>query len=373
MTARKNIPRELKLVLAGIKQDHQQFIELAADSNINWKYFIELGRHHRVFPLLYKFLKANAYSFVPALVQDTLKKLMIEYTFHDEWLRTALKELISILNREQIHYALLKGPMLGETLYGHSALRPSKDIDILVEQKYVEKIIFLLEEKGYVAEEKNSYNLERVFKREHHISLGREKVEIELHWTLMSSKYRVFKSITTEDILTRAVSGKFEGLPVYILKPEDELTYLITHGSTHHWARLRWLNDIVLYLQHYQNLDYNQVIENFKNNGMLHSYFQTLLLIEYLYGNDKVAGILQNEDISFNSRCLYHLTFPYLISTKDMLEYHPLSARYYKKLLYILLMLPNNKERINYIRYQFSANNGETRPNFLKHFQRAFK
>lgn len=368
---------ELNLLLACVKQEEQRFCALTDAHATDWQYFLALTRHHRLFPLVHEFLKTKENIDIPAFVRESVKLQMIDYSFRDEEIKAALKESAAILNGRGISYCLLKGPVLGQRLYGNSALRPSKDLDILVEQENIADVIVWLQELGFEVEEKyrklKGSEWEAVFKREHHLKLYNGKILIELHWRLIGSKHPVFAGFETKTLLERAVRREFEGIAVFTLSPEDEFVYLVTHGSVHYWFRLRWLHDIVLYLERFPDLNFDRVQANFTGNGMLQSFHQALLLIGYLYGEDKVRRLYRPEEITFGSRRLFALTFSYLNSTRDMLEYHPLTGGYYKKILYVFWLLPHNKSRLQYLKYQFSIHSGEAVPHLFTHFRRVFK
>lgn len=371
------ITPELNLLLACVKQEGHRFRTLADAHPADWQYFLALTRHHRLFPLVHEFVTTKENIDIPAFVRESLKIQMIEYSFRDEEIKAALKKCALILNGRGISYCLLKGPVLGQRLYGNSALRPSKDLDILVEQENIADVIVWLRELGFEVE-KNYRKLkgaewEAVFKREHHLKLFDEKILIELHWRLMSSKHPVFAGFETKTLLERAIRREFEGIAVFTLSPEDELVYLVTHGSVHYWFRLRWLHDIVLYLEKFPGLNFDVVKESFARNGMMQSFYQALLLIRYLYGEDKVRRLYRPEEITSGSRRLFELTFSYLNSTRDMLEYHPFTGGYYKKILYVFWLLPHNKSRLQYLKYQFSIPSGEAVPRLFTHFRRVFK
>jgi len=367
----------LDLLLVCLQQDDVRFNSMISEPSLNWQYFIDLAIHHRVFPLIYKYFKTKETDYIPSSVRETLKWHVIDYSFQDEAIKAALQEIAVTLNHQAINYCLLKGPVLGQILYGNSALRPSKDLDILIGQEHVGAVINLLEGLGFEVEKVfkalKVADWEAFFKREYHISLYKGRVMVELHWRLMSSKHPVVDGFRTDTLLRQTVARDYEGITVSTLRPEDEFVYLVIHGAVHCWFRLRWLNDIVRYLEKCPDLNFELVREGFMKNQMQNSFYQLLLLISRLYGEDKVKKIIRPEEITFSSRRLYEITFPFLKSTKDTSEYHPLSAGYYKKLLYVFWLLPHNQSRLQFLKYQLSINSGESMPRLFIHFRRIFK
>ena len=214
---------------------------------------------------------------------------------------------------------------------------------------------------------------EFVLRRYHHVALSDGKVMLELHWRLKSSKYQIFDDCDTEAVMEQAVSKVFEGCRINTLKPEEEFMHLLVHGSVHYWSRLKWLNDIVLYLEKYPDLNVQSIKERFSSDNLLNSYYQTLLLISRLYGEDKVEGIISPKDITFGGRVLSNLTYPFLLSTKPIQEYSPFDPSYYRKMLYIWFLLPGNSRRIAFLKYQLLPAVGRRIPYVLTHFGRSKK
>ncbi|MEH7302885.1 Renal dipeptidase, partial [Neobacillus drentensis] len=73
-----NFSNELKLLLGILRMDkdyiEQPLIE-EMFKDIDWRLFIELVKHHRVYPIIYKKIKNIGKNAIPSNVQKTLYEL----------------------------------------------------------------------------------------------------------------------------------------------------------------------------------------------------------------------------------------------------------------------------------------------------------
>lgn len=342
------IRAELQLLLAAMTQDQELFSRLSQNHAVDWDDFIQLSIQHRVYPLIYQTLKTISPDYVPAAVKERLKKLVIEYSFCDDYLRCRLKEIAKCLQTSAIKYCLLKGPVLGDRLYGSSALRPSKDLDILVMPEDVVGVTRLLQKLGFKLEktipEGDDSNLKRVLKCQQHLQLYDGKSEIELHWRLFHPKYGARPQFNTARLLQHTVNHDLDGVLVPTLPPDDELLYLILHGASHYWYRLRWLHDIFLYSEIYPDMNWIKVGERLAEVGQHRVWGQTVLLIRRFYGKSLIDSWgPDNKNTAVGSRHLYNLTLPFIADTQNDLTYHPWQKNFYLKMLYVMALKPDFK------------------------------
>lgn len=154
-----------------------------------------------------------------------------------------------ILNKENIWFLNLKGPLLSQRIYGDPTYRAFRDFDILVRTEDVNRTIQLLKSHGYQSpgfewpntKKKQEITLHFINQLEMiHPETG---VMFEVHWKLFST--RIAKPDTVERLFRENIeSVEFGGETLNQLSPEFELFYLIVHGGNHAWFRLKWLMDI---------------------------------------------------------------------------------------------------------------------------------
>lgn len=188
-------------------------------------------------------------------------------------------ELVKITQKffeRGIPFLLLKGPVLGERLYGDVAKRTSRDLDILVSLQDIDRAANALKELGYQTKYFNQYTpkqMKHIYQQGHHFDFwNSEGTEIELHWRVSETL-----NITLEYLWENRKEVIFAGSPILIPGEIEELSCLIHHGIGHGFHRMKWLIDIVeLLKQGY--LDWNKIIEYASKMRILNELFSGILL-----------------------------------------------------------------------------------------------
>lgn len=256
--------------------DKQKFKE------INWKLFMNLIGHHRVYPSIYKKLKqlTTDYEWIPKYIYENLHRDYQINTFKMLQLSGEMEIICKLLNKSRIRTIFLKGPVLAADLYGDVSLRTSCDLDILISINDLNKTEELLLLQGY---EKNDY-IQTVLGdwkwRHHHITFIHpiKNIKLEIHWRLSPGPSMEPRFL---DLWNRRRRSTLTNYPVYLLGKEDLFLFLITHGARHGWSRIRWLEDIDKILR--QSMDWGQI------KNQLHKYQyskmggQALILAKLLF------------------------------------------------------------------------------------------
>lgn len=238
-----SVPQELQLLLLLMAGNNESILLDCDYSEIDWDYFLELTRHHRLYPIAYVKLNKLKTDRIPS---DVLKVLQREYkknTFRMLQLCVEMEYAVTILNDCGIDALVLKGPVLSESLYGDVSLRTSKDIDILISIEQLDQARQVMTEFGYEFKE-NLPPIGSEWKwRWHHLSCTHPQrgIEIEIHWRLSHDSGN---EPSFAELWDRKRRSPLTKSPVYFLGKEDLFLYLVTHGARHGWFRLRWLVDI---------------------------------------------------------------------------------------------------------------------------------
>lgn len=269
--------KELKFllyILSGSPKSEQYLEQDIID--MDWKLFTKLVLHHRVHPTVYLQVKEHHYSLIPPHV---LKFLHTHY--HNNMLRMLhlsreMSRICDELSGSGIRTLMLKGPVLGEQLYGNMAHRVSKDLDILVDADDVEKVEQILQQLGYEAKDKPI--LGNWKKKSHHLSFYHKEhaAQVEIHWRL-NPHYS--KNYSFDQLWDRKRPTVLSGQTFFQLGDEDLFSYLIDHGARHGWFRLRWLLDIDILLE---KLDTNKITAHIQRYGGEAYAGQALILLEVL-------------------------------------------------------------------------------------------
>ncbi|MFP3727348.1 nucleotidyltransferase family protein [Priestia filamentosa] len=234
------LPRELKVMLTIL--NHREG-NLVLEQNIDWDYFLQLVKHHRIYPLVYAKLGELRDPAVPPFVMEVLKREYQKNTFSMLHLSAEMERVSKLFSEQNIKLLFLKGPPIAQDIYGDISLRTSKDLDVLIQFEDLKKAEDVLIELGYEREDR-FFSLMNEWKwLEHHIVYfhPQKKIQVEIHWR---SQPFPIKQPTFNELWKKRRKSELTSSPVYFLGEEDLFIFLIAHGTRHGWFRLRWLADV---------------------------------------------------------------------------------------------------------------------------------
>jgi hypothetical protein len=275
-------PKELTLLLSLMKMENGESILLNNKdwlNDIDWDQFLQLARHHRIYPVLYRKLKAMDQTWIPQHVAQTLRRDYQVNTFQMLHLSAEMEYLCMQFSESNIRSLVLKGPVLAADLYGDISLRTSGDLDILVSIHDLDRVEELLIRIGYAKDEYIQTVLNDWKWRHHHITFFhfQKGTKIEIHWRLGPGPG---KEPGYSELWERKRKSTITNNPVYYLGKEDLFLFLVSHGARHGWSRLRWLADIDQISR--QNLNYTNLHQLLKRYQLLHIGAQALILASKL-------------------------------------------------------------------------------------------
>lgn len=241
----EELSEELKLLLKLLQSDaasEDKVGEPEISAGIDWKAFIRLAVHHRIFPYIYPRMSLLG----PGVPPEVIQVLQAEYrrnTVQMLRLCAEMRKLADELAAADIRALFLKGPVLAQELYGDLSLRTSRDLDFVVPITGLEKAEALLVSQGYVKEEEFESILGDWKWRQHHTTFNHpeRKITAEIHWRMNPAP-----SIEPgfDELWERRRTSASLGRNIHFLGDEDLFLYLAAHGARHGWSRLRWLLDI---------------------------------------------------------------------------------------------------------------------------------
>ncbi|MFD4817507.1 nucleotidyltransferase domain-containing protein [Peribacillus butanolivorans] len=237
------LPKELKLLLELMKAENEiESIQEEIYLDIDWGIFLQLAKHHRVFPIIYSKISKINNKLIPSHVVQILYQEYKMNTMKMLHLSGEMEKISKMFTENHISVLFLKGPVIAADIYGDISLRTSKDLDILISKKSFKKAEKLLLNYGYEREEDSNTFGGWKWKKHHDAFFHPEKkIQIEIHWRLHPAPT---KEPSFNELWERKRLSELTGYPVYFLGKEDLLLYLVAHGSRHGWFRLRWLADI---------------------------------------------------------------------------------------------------------------------------------
>ncbi|NOV00218.1 nucleotidyltransferase domain-containing protein [Paenibacillus planticolens] len=325
--------KELSLLLSFMRNDPAEITE------IDWDKFLELARHHRVYSILYNYLRKVDHVRIPPQVRQTLKKEYQSNTFDMLRLSAQMEELCKLFSDTDIRAIVLKGPVLAADLYGDLSLRTSRDLDILIPIQDLDQAEELLKGQGYVKEEEYKTILNDWKWRHHHVTYIHKNtgVTLEIHWRLGPGPG---KEPGFDELWDRKRISTLTSNPVYYLGREDLFLFLASHGARHGWSRLRWLADIDRIAR--QHFDFPRLHQLLKKNRQLHLGAQALILSQQLLHTPLTVDL---ESITVSKRAK-RLASDAIFYIGQMVNLHtpPLPehvSKYHKRHLFSLMPTPH--------------------------------
>jgi hypothetical protein len=176
--------------------------------------------------------------------QNTQEEVMSSLAKVGEFLK-----ITDAFKEAKLPFISLKGPLLSYKIYGDATYRYFKDFDFLMDFKDINNAANLLAEYGYQTDLKLLFKdhckLKLLLSRTNQIEFYNPitNTSIEIH-------VRLFRNviISNEDlnplVKKNTTEVNFMNRAFHVLNHEFELMYLIIHGSSHLWGRLKWLLDV---------------------------------------------------------------------------------------------------------------------------------
>ena len=245
---------------------HRQLLLYLASSerpSLSWdKALLNLARRHGLTPLLYKRVKeSKSRNEIPKWFLNELKKDYL-YSFATYTYQTkTLKQVLQAFREAQIPLMILKGLVLGQAVYENGILRPAVDIDILVDEKYLDKAKKILFTLGYkpTFEEPRPGFIKRF--RDEITLISPEGVPLDLHWRLIGPLY--YYNLALSRIWQKCVKLQINGMTVRTPSIEHTIIYLCLHYFKHKGISLRHFLDIYLLIKN-QKIDWTVFLEEVK-------------------------------------------------------------------------------------------------------------
>ena len=226
----------------GGKKQAEEAAEILSGLN-NWKDLIEEANSHGFSPLLYYRLKSDAPTVTPA---DLLQQLHVEYkrqSYRNMILHLELEKILYSFRMHAIDAVVLKGGALMHLLYSWPALRPMRDLDILIKPQKALHAQRILEDSGFLKYPEKPGDI-----KPHHLPplVKKEKgvvVSVELHREILSRLAQA--KMRWQDIKRPFLSFNVGREKALCLGYEDLLNHLCRHLIINNSIRLINISDII--------------------------------------------------------------------------------------------------------------------------------
>jgi hypothetical protein len=211
---------------------------------------IDLAEHHHVSGYAYQALRrstvmpAEVVRLVEALHSEVVAGSVLQLRVQDD-----LRFMAAALNCAEVPWLLIKGPVLAHLLYPKPALRPSRDLDVVLPRVHFVRGINALERTGARMLDANWDLLTRERRGQLHMLLP-GGTTVDVHWHLINAgRVRDTLNVPMDALWQRGRAVVVRDLTVATLEPTDNLLYLALHAGLAGAGRLRWLNDLALAIE----------------------------------------------------------------------------------------------------------------------------
>lgn len=212
---------------------------VAALDERDWETLLAMARQHRLLPLLHwRLSRERAELPVPQAVSETLAVAFKRSAMRALQMQQELVLLHRLLANAGVPHLALKGAYLALHAYPHPALRPMRDLDILVPQAQALDTYQLLLDNGFARSEHCSGDVEaNLLARKHLPPLlsPSGRVAVELH-TRLSGWQGSGRADIIEDgaLWQRAIRRTIGDSELTFMSPTDLLLHLIDHAVYEH-------------------------------------------------------------------------------------------------------------------------------------------
>lgn len=268
----EQVDRQLvNLILAGFPLQGTANRVLTRASPDDWTVVAERAGHHGLSPLLYFSLKnSSRLPEIPTVVADRLKTAHFRTSVANMLAYHELARLLDALASDETPVILLKGSALAPQIYPDPGLRPFGDLDLLVPEARIAKVVTLLQARGYAPLPEMSSGFERKFSGQQAFSRGGpQPAQLDLHWHLFVIAY-YRKRIPIDWFWHHTAQLEIDGETVCAFSPEAQLLHLCAHYTLHHHEeRLVWLFDLAsLVSKNREKLNWDEILEAINAFGL---------------------------------------------------------------------------------------------------------
>ncbi|MCA9181447.1 MAG: nucleotidyltransferase family protein, partial [Planctomycetales bacterium] len=218
-------------------------------------------------------------------------------------------QVIELLDSSGIKGILLKGAALSNYVYASPRLRPSADIDLLVEREEISRALELCVENGWISDLRFP-NKPVDFVAGHAVTLvspAPHIVELDVHWRITEWTNC---EVALQQIRARALSIGIAGKPAFAIGPADCLVHICAHGAN--WneiSPIRWVADAVMLLRR-TNIDWDHLLAQSERLKLTLQMRATLGFLVDEYGvqvPDHVLDALSRREVPEIEKFIYTL------------------------------------------------------------------
>ncbi|MGC4231532.1 MAG: nucleotidyltransferase family protein [Niabella sp.] len=212
----------------------------------DWQTVYELSKIHRIRPIVYETVIAADH--LNAQFKQQLKQFFLNHSLHAFHCQQKATRMISLMKQHNIPVQLYKGIHLSQLLYNHLSIREFGDMDFIVREEDIPRLVSVLKENGYQIEGEELFTSfkEGYLARQKDVVCFADTPEgtflYEFHYKLAGPYLSM--NISFEDLLPPnwQIGDKFSGCDYLPL-------VTVNHGLTDLYPSLRCMMDIAVLIQ----------------------------------------------------------------------------------------------------------------------------
>jgi hypothetical protein len=205
----------------------------------DWAEILRMARQHRIGPMMrWQLQHAHSHLRVPPDVAAALDQQFRHWTVRMMMIQRELLRVHGILEAAGVPHVALKGAHLAYCVYPHPALRPIRDLDILIPPDRIAQARAALLASGLTTVDRYERVPQSVKEKAPHLPpLFAGNVSVELHKRIFHLKEDpgAGPDITDDpDFWHRCTRQPIAGTPITVPCAMDQLLHIIVHGVYDH-------------------------------------------------------------------------------------------------------------------------------------------
>lgn len=271
----------LRLLRSDWDPSPQQRVDIERDND--WTAVVQTALHHGVAGLLCRGLGQLPAGAVPKDIVHAASVHLANADAQGAVLVAQLFDILGVLAADGIPALPFKGPVLGMLAHASATIRPSRDLDVLVQRQDMDRAVAALRRLGYgMGETLSPRVLAAYYDYNGQVILFAEgRTPVEPHWEF--SHRALDERLDMSGVWSRASPVGLAGRIVSSLSPEDTLLAACIHGCKGKWCRLLWVADIAALIHRSPALDWNALMERAEKAGVRRIVLLGLALAQDLF------------------------------------------------------------------------------------------
>lgn len=290
--------RELRLLLLCARMDPTQADEaeirqmLAAGTD--WTAFARKLVDHGVASLVAHTLLRIASDALPAEIVDAFHTIIHETGTQSRAHFDELARIIEALDEVGLEAIPFKGPTLALEAFGSLELRMFKDLDLLVRDRDLARIITVLCEHGYALDEPlNSPQFELLQRIQGQDAVFNSALGITVEPHTRLTPANLVLDIDYRSLWDRATRKRLQGRTMLGFAPEDELIVLAIHAGKELWWKIKLACDFAAFVASHPTLDWGTALERARGQGCRRMLLLGAALARNFLGSALPAAVVE--------------------------------------------------------------------------------